>query len=671
MRKLRFRQIHLDFHTSPHIPGIGEKFNKRQWQNALKRGYVDSITAFAVCHHGWSYNDTKVGKRHPHLNFDLLRAQFDAAKEIDVNVPIYITAGVNNVAADDHPEWREVDHEGKYTGWTASPIAAGFKSLCFNTPYLDHLCNLIDEVVLQFPNCDGIFLDIIAQSPCCCQWCMADMLAAGLDPTNHEHRLANAKRVLHKYYERSTAAAQAYNKEMPVFHNSGHIAKGDRDVISFQSHLELESLPTGGWGYDHFPASAKYALCVGKEFLGMTGKFHNTWGEFGGFKHPNALRYECAAMIAYGSKCSVGDQLHPNGMMNDSTYDIIGTAYAEVEAKEPWCDNVTSAAEVAFLSAEAAGISGREPSADTGTARLLLEGHIPFDVLDAEMDFNNYKVLILPDEIQVTPALKKKVDAFLAAGGKLILSGSSGITADGKKFLFDVGAKLEGTSPFCPDYILPKPAYAPDYIKTPLVMYLASKRIKVTDGRSLGDIYDPWFNRRFDHFCSHQHTPYSGEPSGYQCGVIKGNVLYFAHPVFALYHASGAVPVKDYILKTIRKFIGSAALIETSMPSTARVSVMDQPAENRRIIHLLYATTISRGGCLKIKDVASSGRLYGVNVIEDLLPLANVEVRVCAPRKVKSVTLEPQGKAIDYTQKGSWVSFKVDEFTCHQMVVLA
>ena len=30
MQELRFRQIHLDFHTSPHIPGIGEKFDKKQ-----------------------------------------------------------------------------------------------------------------------------------------------------------------------------------------------------------------------------------------------------------------------------------------------------------------------------------------------------------------------------------------------------------------------------------------------------------------------------------------------------------------------------------------------------------------------------------------------------------------------------------------------------------------
>ena len=103
-------------------------------------------------------------------------------------------------------------------------------------------------------------------------------------------------------------------------------------------HLEIESLPTGGWGYDHMPLSAKYAATQkGVEYLGMTGKFHTSWGEFGGFKHPNALRYECAAMMAFGCRCSIGDQLHPNGELNIDTYKRIGLAYREVAEKEPWC----------------------------------------------------------------------------------------------------------------------------------------------------------------------------------------------------------------------------------------------------------------------------------------------------------------------------------------------
>lgn len=103
MHHLRFRQVHLDFHTSPDIPGIGEAFDREKWQRQLRDAHVDSITCFSICHHGWSYHPTKVGEMHPHLKFDLLRAQFDACKQIDVNVPVYITAGFNQRVAMLHP----------------------------------------------------------------------------------------------------------------------------------------------------------------------------------------------------------------------------------------------------------------------------------------------------------------------------------------------------------------------------------------------------------------------------------------------------------------------------------------------------------------------------------------------------------------------------------------
>lgn len=35
-----YRQVHLDFHTSEHITDIGTKFDKKQFQAALKTGHV-------------------------------------------------------------------------------------------------------------------------------------------------------------------------------------------------------------------------------------------------------------------------------------------------------------------------------------------------------------------------------------------------------------------------------------------------------------------------------------------------------------------------------------------------------------------------------------------------------------------------------------------------------
>ncbi|MGO8470157.1 hypothetical protein AB9F45_38065, partial [Rhizobium leguminosarum] len=52
--------------------------------------------------------------------------------------------------------------------------------------------------------------------------------------------------------------SEALFEEFPnllVFYNCGHIHKQGPKRFSTYSHLDLESLPTGGWGYDHFPSS--------------------------------------------------------------------------------------------------------------------------------------------------------------------------------------------------------------------------------------------------------------------------------------------------------------------------------------------------------------------------------------------------------------------------------
>lgn len=667
--ELNYRQVHLDFHTSEHVPEIGTSFDKGHWQKTLLDARVNSVTCFALCHHGWSYYDTKIGKRHPGLDFDLLRAQFDACKEVGINVPIYLTAGLHNVAAADHPEWREIGPDGRYIGRAKDVFSSGFKTLCFNSPYVDYLAEQVREVVSLFPDADGIFLDIIEQGDCHCKWCRDLMRREGLDLSSEADRRKCAELALKNYYQKTTAAARSGRKDMPVFHNSGHIPRGKRDIFDYFSHFELESLPTGGWGYDHFPISSKYCHAAGVDFLGMTGKFHTTWGEFGGYKHPNALRYECAAMVAMGSKCSIGDQLHPSGRLDESTYKLVGGAYADVERLEPWCRGAKSVADIGLLSSEA--VNGKkfgeyDNPADTGAARILLEGHFLFDVIDAEMDFSSYRLLILPDDLKVGPDLKTKLDGYIAGGGKLFLSGTSGLGENG--FLFDVGAEWLGVREFEPDYVLPENTFRPDFCDSPFVMYSRSQKIRPGAGQSLGDLYDPYFNRTGEHFCSHQHAPPRVDPSGDACGILYGNIAYLAHPVFSIYRATGAVACKAYVIKVLRSLLNADCTLQTSLPSAARVVLMHQPAEQRYILHLLYGSPAFRGGTLSLPD--GLGTLNGVEVIEEFIPLHDIEIKLKVDRPVRSVRSVPDGAAFEFRQSGAQLDFTVPEFAGHKSLCI-
>ncbi|MEE1138908.1 MAG: alpha-amylase family protein [Acutalibacteraceae bacterium] len=643
---MRKRQVHLDFHTNGTLP-VGKNFSKEQFQSALKAGHVDSITVFSKCHHGWSYHPTEANEMHPGLDFDLLGAQLKACKEIDVNAPVYISAGYDEKEYVKRPEWR----------WRHSPDKkeceeyeneVHFHALCFNTGYLDFLCGHIEEVMQKYNPC-GIFLDIIAPRICYCDKCVADMKALGMDIGNEADRQKFAFMTLNKYIAATNAAVRKYSDNATVFHNSGHIPKGDYEFIEANTHLELESLPTGGWGYDHFPLSAAYVRTLeGAEYLGMTGKFHQSWGEFGGFKHPNALIYETSLSVANGAGCSIGDQMHPLGEMNEATYGLIGKAYSLIEEKEPWLDGAVNVADIAVLSEESV-TGNRDSKADIGANRMLLEKGYLYNFVDTKTDISGYKVLILPDMKNIPDEMIEKIKAFAANGGKVIASGDALVKNGG--FFLDPGAEYAGKNELAPTYLIP--CYETANGVTEYVMRCDFNKITVTDGKVFANMQNPYFNRTLEHFCSHMHAPNNPE-STCPGAVIKGNVAYIGWDVFGAYARLGHIYFKELFAFVINEMLGDDATACACLPDRAVMTYTRQEKEGRNIMHLLYAHTTVRG--------------ENTEVIEDTVPLYNVECSVKCSKKPSEIKLVPSGEKLDFEYTDGRAYFTVPKVDIHQMV---
>lgn len=651
--KLSFRQVHLDFHTSECIDGIGEKFDKKQFQEMLKLGHVSSITVFSKCHHGWAYHPSDANEMHPGLKYDLLKAQIEAAHEIGVKTPVYLSAGVDEKLCAKHPEWKTIvkDPWGNFVIF--DPFAVGYHEICLNTPYLDMLLAQIKEVCERY-DADGIFLDIVGEKECYCPTCMSEMQRRGWDPQNRESARKLAKEVYANYTKRVRETIDSVKPGLPVFHNGGHIIVGRRDLAYANTHLEMESLPTGGWGYDHFPMSVAYCRNFGLEMLGMTGKFHTAWGEFGGFKHKNALRYEVALSMANGAKCSIGDQLHPSGEMSPATYALIGAAYKEAEEKEAWCDDVSAVTDIGVLSVEAFTKERIHPDnvATEGANRMLLEGHYLYDILDMESDFNRYKVVILPDKIPMTEELRTKLDAFVADGGKILASGHSGIVEG--KMAYDLGCTYEGPSTYQPAYVVPDVPLA-NMDPGTYVIYKEGHKVQPT-GLELAKREASYFNRGLGHFCSHQHTPSSGVTEG-SAITVGSQGAYISWSIFTEYREMASLILRDLVCVTLDTLLGNNKTLTVSLPAQGITTLMHQKAEHRLVHHLLYATPVKRGS--------------GIEVIEDIVPIYNIDVTVRTDKYVKKVYLAPQMKEILFEQKDGSVSYTVEKVDNHQMVVLA
>lgn len=649
---LAYRQIHLDFHTSEQIAGIGARFDAAAFARRLSEARVNSVTCFSKCHHGMIYHDTRfTAARHPHLEVNLLKEQIEACHAVGIRVPIYISVGFDELMAREHPEWVEVTAEGKVRG--AGPLEAGWRNLCFNTPYIDYVSEQTQEVLSLFKT-DGLFFDIIHQGPCCCRWCMAGMREQGANPESDAERRAYAFQVRDAMKRRLAGEVRAVNPDCLIFWNSGHVDPTLRPSLDTYSHLELESLPSGGWGYDHYPLSVRYARNLGMDHLGMTGKFIKTWAGFGEYKNQAALEYEAFTALAEGSKVSIGDQLPPHGELDEATYQLIGAVYRQVEAKEPWCAGAEAVTELAIFNPEELGVhDGRVDTAAAGAYRMLLEAHYQFDVVDSGMDWSRYRVVILPDKIRLTDPLRTKVQSYLAGGGKLIASHVSGLAADRDEFaLPELGVRYLGEARYSPDYVVPGEPAGQGILRAEHVMFDRGLEVEsVADAEALAEVWHPYFNRTYAHFCSHRHTPVE-KRSDFPAVVATERTVYFAHPIFSSFMRHGVRTYKLLFLNALRRLLPEK-LVETNAPTTAHVSLARQ--DGRTIAHVIH--------------YIPEQRYREIQTIEEAIPLHDVELRVRLETAPTRVYLAPEGTDLSFTWSEGRAQVTVPRVDGHAMVV--
>lgn len=219
--------------------------------------------------------------------------------------------------------------------------------------------------------------------------------------------------------------------------------------------------------------------------------------------------------------------LKDRGAIDQSTMGIIREAYAWVEAREAWCVDTQNRAEIALMSVEAASrpilsdIPGKSVLADGGAMRVLLESKFLFDVVDLESDLSPYALVILPDAVEVGPEIKAKVDAFVAGGGRVLLTGRSGIDAE-QGCVFDTGAEWLGTSgTLTGAYELLVKDLRSGFVNDPLLMYGPAEKLMLKDGESLGEDYEPYFDRTRRHFSGHINTPSKPDPEAYVGGARR------------------------------------------------------------------------------------------------------------------------------------------------------
>lgn len=665
MQELPFRQIHLDFHTSEIIPGVGDKFNSSEFIGTLKDANVNSINLFAKCHHGMYYYPTKIGTMHPSLKFDLFGEQIKACREAGIRAIAYTCVSWNEEWARRHPEWLQIDSDGvlglrppfrdRYYNWY---------NLCINNKaHQEYILEEIQEIYDMYKP-DGYWVDICVSRECVCPTCRDEMIKLGMNPANKEDVIKHDRMNETGFVSMIYSFVKNLDSNLGVYCNSHPYEMDLNDDLdlsckkkrTFYSYIDIESLPSGAWGYTHFPIVANYLNKYDQELTMMNGKFLTAWGDFNSLRNDAAMEYECFRAIANGAKVCVGDQMHPSGKLDDATYKLIGRVFDKILKKEPWLTSSIKVSNVGVFPISKACKASALYSNPTeeGVYRILTESHIPFDFIDYNDDFSKYDLIIIPDNVPLTSPVAARIDGFVENGGKLLVTNKSSLDNEGNFLVKSLPVKYIGDSNYIVRYARFSNDVFSDIPKTDHVLYQKGVTVEALgDAVILANIVPPYFNRDYLNFCSHRQTPPVLEASDEPCIISNGSVIYINSPLFEDYCINGYKIHKDLISKCIDLLVKNP-VIKANLPSLTEVTVRDIPSA--RIIHFLsYSIT------KKCKNM---------DLIEDAIFVPDTAIKVKIDFIPSKVMLVPEKSEISFDYIDGYVYFIIDKMKGHQMVAI-
>lgn len=690
----------IDFHNSGDLR-VGEDFDPEKLVQTMADAGIDSITIFSKDNYGYAYYDTALNNKHPRLEGDYFGRLSQAAKARGMRVIAYHAynwewlAGVRNpdwvVTAKDgtkyyhapNSEYREYGKEppvqnnfgnsftaslepGYYEHFLRNPT---WSFICVNSPYFQELLwPQLEEILTKF-DIDGFFLDMLVYpaDSCYCDYCKREMTLRGIDMDDPEAVRRFKEESMHRAVRETTKFIHSVNPEVAVgYDNTAYL--GCYREVDANDYWMFEAAI---WqlGYLHAPMYARYLRNTGRPFELVTHSFHHMWADYGGYKHPNEMKYEAATILANGGGVWLGTQAHPSAAPDPAVYAMIGETNAFISERVDHIRSATAVPSIAvyakepYLYAALDNFMFSNPFRNhnfQGATKLLMEAHQQFDLVDDLMDISKFKVLVLPEVGELSPEFAERVRAFVRDGGLLVTTYLSSF--DGANFqLADVlGVDFLNTSPYSTNYVRMTDEAAGRNVPTDLASWAPSVAVELREGaEALGYFAYPYFERTATRFHSHSQTPPSKRTTNYPAVTVntygKGTSVYLAMPLFADYFREDYFVYLTLVENLLGMTYADNIVKKVEAPRSVELSLMEQADANRMIVHLTNC---------QVKRF--SMRLPR---IEDAYPIGPVKVQLRIDRPVADVRTVPDG-TVEWKHENGVLSMTVSEVTIHNMVVV-
>ncbi len=666
MRNYIKRALHFDFHNLPALPDLGDDFSAEEFAERLSDAKVEYINFFARCNLGYTYYPTKVGMMHPYLKGrDIYGELLKECHKKGIGVTAYLNASLCHAFSDIHRDWNVVRADGRIMNLEGN-MGHAFRTMCYDSPYGEHLLSEIKELLELYPETDGVFVDCFSfPPPCFCPVCMDKMKAENID--------INDKRAVINYNER---------KKMRMAEKIRAIVPKDKKFIinsalrngtcidgrtKLDTHSEIECLVCDNiWGYDYFPVKAAYERNIFENTVFMSGRFRDTWGDFGGIREIEGLEFDLYSGLLNCTEVSVGDHLHPRGRMEDAVHKMVKKLYTDIEKTEKWTHKAKYIPEIAILHPLNFDIEysiedtpahlscERLMDSFKGCVRMMAELKYQYDVIDDTMDFSKYEVIILPDAMVLNENSQNKLSEYLKNGGKVISSGQSGLKKDLSDFaLKDYwNFKYMGDEPYNISYF--KAVGRAEAGMTDMVSAIYSQGISLgkNDGNEvLAEYWEPYFNRHWDGHQLYSYIPYDKKSDSLYSCLKNGNVIHINFKIFEAFYNYSYQVYRTFVDNCI-KLMYADKILKTDLPTFARASL--SKSGNGTLLQVVSY-------CPEKKNKRG--------IIDERIKLYNshFEVKCDKPKAVYTV---PDMKNIEFLYENGYLKFNIPEIDGHNMAYI-
>jgi hypothetical protein len=636
-RSESFYGFHFDFHANSDDKEIGKTLTDGMIDSLLTMTHPDFIQVDCKGHPGCSSYPTKVGNQAGGYTQDILKLFREVTQRHHVALYVHYSGVWDQKAIEKHPSWGIVRPDGKRDSLKTS----------FYSGYLDSLMIPQLKELSSSYHVDGAWIDgdSWAAEPDYSPQALQDFrqetgirsVPRSVNDRDYRNFLEFNRRVFHRHISKYIDAIHQYDPSFQITSNWAFSSLMPEPVT-----VNVDYLSGDVAGRNCVNNAAFQARCLapqGKPWDLMSWSF--------GYAQPDVffvpktlvhLEQEAAEVMAVGGGFQSYWTQNRDGSLKSWNFDQMAQLTKFCRARQSFCQNTETVPQIALWYSVASWkktfdrIYAGGTSSMEGVLTLLLDGQHTVDIL---MDhhlaekLHRYKLLVIPEWVDLDPTLKVLVLNYVANGGSLLVAGGDAV----REFQSQLGVDFLGASKESVVYI----GYPSD----------------------LAGIKSVWQPVRPNEGTETIGSCYSMCDSRYPTGNPVATIARYGKGMIGGFYLNVASPYTNTQSPVYRKLIND--LVNRLFPDPA---VRISGSEN---VH----TVLSRKGSKVYVHLINTGGSHSnrqVFTYNEVPPVGPITVRIQTGTKPLSLFLQPAGTPLSYTLDKGALSVTVPKLDVHSVI---